>query len=205
MHWEGVLNGEASKVPIGRDLWLQVSGEAPEPKVEEIEIVDGKIEENTAFWMGCPATAADDFKSMGDSDPGRMLQKGIPGRVVALDEPIAHDETSMGCMFDQATCRLGCWSEWFFHQQMKAHIQGFQGKIEMGVVRGGNDRRQRLDLVDEPGEIGPNFTGDLASEVCVAVDIALKEARKNQMRVSEDRSDVVHAHASRADNQNTRR
>lgn len=173
--------------------------------MEQIEIVDGKIEENAAFRVGSPTTAAGDFKSTGNSDPGRMLQKDVPGRVVALDEPIAQNATSMGGMVDQAACRRGRWSERFFHQQMKAQIQGFQGKIEMRVVRGGDDRRHGLDLLDEPGEIGANATGDLVPKVCVAVDVALQEARKNEMLVSEDRSDVVHAHASRADNQNTRR
>jgi hypothetical protein len=75
----------------------------------------------------------------------------------------------------------------------------------MGIVWRGDDRRHGLDLIDEPGEIGVNRTGDLAPQIGVAVDVAFKQTRKNQVRVSEDRPDVVHAHASRADNQNTRR
>jgi hypothetical protein len=122
-----MFDGKAREVPIGRDLGLQVLGETVEPEVEQIEIVDGKIEKKTAFGVGSPAAAANDFKAMGDSHPGRMLQKDVPGRVVALDEPIAQDSAPMGGMFDQAACRRGRWSERLFHQQMKPQIQGFQG------------------------------------------------------------------------------
>lgn len=122
-----MFDGKAREVPIGRDLGLQVLGETVEPEVEQIEIVDGKIEKKTAFGVGSPAAAANDFKSTGDSHPGRMLQKDVPGRVVALDEPIAQDSAPMGGMFDQAACRWGRWSERLFHQQMKPQIQGFQG------------------------------------------------------------------------------
>lgn len=80
-----------------------------------------------------------------------------------------------------------------------------QGNLEVGGVRSGDNRTVGGYVIDEASEIGVDRTGNLGSEVRTPDEVELEDAGQSQMGIPEHCADVVHAHASRADNHNTRR
>lgn len=204
-HGKRVLGGENGGAPLGGLNPPKPRGEASKPLVEQVEIVDGQVEENAAVGVGCPTPQPDDLEALGRTDPVSLFQEDVPGGIVPLHKPVLEDFAAMFGVLDQPVSGLEIRGQGFFDEDVQAQVQGPQGEIQMGVVPGGDDRRLRRSGPDKSGQIGVHGARDIGGDRGTAIGVGVQDPDQREVGGSKDGPDVVHAHAARAENQNARR
>jgi len=175
-----------------------------EPCEEEVDVVDREVAEDPASAFVRKSSRSTDVQGDGRSGEVRVPPEDAPRGIVAFDHPAGEDAALVTESVDKQQGFGVGRGQGLLDQGVESVRQAGQGDLDVRGVGRGDDGAVGSDRGDEGAQVGRGGDPVLRFQGSAPGGVAFEDAHQPQVPRAPRGTEVVHAHAPRADQDQAR-